>query len=439
MTFMTLAQARENFFAAMQTLRSSKVRSALTVLGIVIGVSSVISMAAIIQGLNKFVQDRVESLGSRTYFLTRFPPGTDPSRMPQRIRIRRYFEYDYAEFIRAAAPDVENVTTVGTRGFFFGDSNLITSGDHSVEKVIVRGAEPEYTVALPLFNIERGRFITAFDQEHARPVVVLGAAISESLFPNTDALGKTVRINGAAYEVIGVFTHDQGLFLGPGVDIFAIIPLSNFKRQYPEAKELIMLFTAPKDVNVETAQGEVIQAMRRLRRIPAGKENHRSDEYHAHFRDGAHPRNWGAQSHRCSESRCTAAIPAGGRGVDSGRRHDRHSDRGRHIRIGTHTGAVDSRDPVLSMGVDRLRDLRGRGLVLRLLSGKHRGQPRPHRLPAVRVTISTFTTQVLKWVRHQASPKTIAAPNSASQKSPLTLFIPTSLDCTSNELYSSDS
>src|SRR4029077_5641999 len=74
MPFMTLAQARENFLAAMETLRSSKVRSALTVLGIVIGVSSVISMAAIIQGLNKFVQDRVESLGSRTYFVSRFPP-----------------------------------------------------------------------------------------------------------------------------------------------------------------------------------------------------------------------------------------------------------------------------------------------------------------------------------------------------------------------------
>jgi putative ABC transport system permease protein len=273
MAFMTLAQARENFFAAMDTLRSSKVRSALTVLGIVIGVSSVISMAAVIQGLNKFVQDRVESLGSRTYFLTRFPPGTDPSHMPERFRTRRYFQYNYGEFVRAAAPDVENVTTVGTRGFFLGDSNLITSGDRSVEKVIVRGAEPEYTVALPLFNIERGRFISAFDQEHARQVVVLGASISESLFPNTDALGKTVRINGAAYEVIGVFSHDQGLFLGPGVDIFAIIPLSNFKKQYPEAKELIMIFTVPKNVNVETAQAEVIQAMRRLRRVPADREN----------------------------------------------------------------------------------------------------------------------------------------------------------------------
>src|SRR5246127_5598003 len=256
MAIMTSSQARENFLAALATLRSAKVRSGLTVLGIIIGVSSVISMAAIIQGLNKFVQDKVESLGSRTYFVSRFPPGSDPSRWPESIRTRKYFEYNYAGFIRDAAPDVQALTTIGTRGFFFGDSNLITSGHYSVEKVIVRG-----------------RFISAFDQEHARPVVVLGAAISESLFPNTDALGRTVRINGSVYEVIGVFQHDQGLFLGPGVDIFVIIPLSCFKKQYPEAKELIMLFAVPENMNVETAQGEVIQAMRRLRRIPAGKDN----------------------------------------------------------------------------------------------------------------------------------------------------------------------
>jgi putative ABC transport system permease protein len=230
-------------------------------------------MAAIIQGLNKFVQDKVESLGSRTYFLSRFPPGSDPSHWPESIRTRRYLQYDYADFVKQAAPDVQIVTTVGTRGFFFGDTNLITSGNRSVEKVIVRGAESQYIDAIPLFAIERGRFISAFDQEHARPVVVLGAAISESLFPNTDAIGKTVRINNWVYEVIGVFKHDQGLFLGPGVDIFVIIPLSSFKKQYPEAKELIMLFTVPENVNVDTAQGEVIQAMRRLRRIPAGKEN----------------------------------------------------------------------------------------------------------------------------------------------------------------------
>src|SRR5579864_9646449 len=92
MAIMTSSQARENFFAALATLRSAKVRSALTVLGIIIGVSSVISMAAIIQGLNKFVQDKVESLGSRTYFISRFPPGSDPSRWPESIRTRKYFD-----------------------------------------------------------------------------------------------------------------------------------------------------------------------------------------------------------------------------------------------------------------------------------------------------------------------------------------------------------
>ena len=273
MALMTASQARENCYAALETLRSSKVRSTLTVLGIVIGVSSVISMASIIQGLNKFVQDKVESLGSRTYFISRFPPGSDPSHWPQSIRTRRYFEYDYADFIRQAAPDVQNVTTVGTRGFFLGDSNLITSGDHSVEKVIVRGAEPQYTDAIPLFSVGRGRFISAFDQEHARPVVVLGAAINESLFPNTDAVGKTVRLNGDLYDVIGVFEHDAGLFVGPSVDAFAVIPLSNFKKMYPEAKELVMAFTVPENVRLQTAQDEVIQAMRRLRHVPASKEN----------------------------------------------------------------------------------------------------------------------------------------------------------------------
>jgi putative ABC transport system permease protein len=273
MAIMTGSQARENCLAALETLRSSKVRSVLTVLGIVIGVSSVISMASIIQGLNKFVQDKVESLGSRTYFVSRFPPGSDPSRWPQSIRTRRYFEYDYADFIKQAAPDVQIITTFGTRGFFFGDSNLITNGDRSVEKVIVRGTEPQYTDAIPLFSVARGRFISAFDQEHARSVVVLGAAINESLFPYTDAVGKTVRLNGDLYDVIGVFEHDAGLFVGPSVDAFAVIPLSNFRKMYPEAKELIMAFTVPEGVSLQTAQDEVIRAMRRLRHVPASKEN----------------------------------------------------------------------------------------------------------------------------------------------------------------------
>src|SRR5260370_17287385 len=106
MAIMTLAQTRENFLAALETLRSSKVRSALTVLGIIIGVSSVISMAAIIQGLNKFGQARGERLGSRTYFISRFPFGTDPSRLPERIPPRKNLESPYPGLLLHPAPSV---------------------------------------------------------------------------------------------------------------------------------------------------------------------------------------------------------------------------------------------------------------------------------------------------------------------------------------------
>src|SRR5437879_12169335 len=97
-------------------------------------------MAAIIQGLNKFVQDRVERLGSRTYFISRFPFGTDPSRLPERIRTRKYLEYNYAEYVREAAPDLRIVTTFGTRGFFFGDRTGHSSGARRVGTAVIRGS-----------------------------------------------------------------------------------------------------------------------------------------------------------------------------------------------------------------------------------------------------------------------------------------------------------
>src|SRR5260370_36798801 len=116
MALMTASQARENFLAALETLRASKVRSGLTVMGIVIGVSSVISMAAIIGGLNKFVPAKAESLGSRTYFLSRFPPGSDPQHWPARIPTRKHFAYSSADYIPPTAPHRNDLPTAGTPG-----------------------------------------------------------------------------------------------------------------------------------------------------------------------------------------------------------------------------------------------------------------------------------------------------------------------------------
>ena len=270
-----MVDLRENLLLAVDTVRSHKVRSALTVLGIVIGVTSVISVAAIITGLNGFIESRVASFGPNTYFLSRIPMGPQNfGKQTEKIRSRKYFEMDYAEKLRNAVPNaVEAVTIFGTRATFFGNAAIqIRYENQLVDKVILRGVEPDYALAVPLFNVERGRFVSPYDEEHARPVVVLGSAIADSLFPTIDALGKTVRINGGLYEVIGIFTHDPGMFGGMGVDQFAVIPFSDFHKKFPDSKELMMAFILNPNGDVHSELDQVTDAMRRVRRVGANGE-----------------------------------------------------------------------------------------------------------------------------------------------------------------------
>ncbi|MDP8983298.1 MAG: ABC transporter permease [Acidobacteriota bacterium] len=267
---MTRHEVVENVFVAMETLRGHKVRSSLTILGIVIGVTSVISVASIIEGLNRFVQERVDSLGSRTYFISRLPPGSDPNRLPLKIRVRKYLDYSDAPYLRETCPDLATATTFGTRAFFFGQSNVISYEGQRVERVFLRGTEPEFSAAIPAFSVAEGRYISRFDQEHSRPVVVLGTDIADSLFPHLDPLGKIVRINGSLYEVIGIFQHDSGLNLGAGVNQFAVIPLSDFHKNYPDSKELAIAFTVQPGSDVDKAKDEVVEALRRRRHVPYG-------------------------------------------------------------------------------------------------------------------------------------------------------------------------
>ena len=270
---MTRAELTENLLVALDTLRSHKVRSSRTILGIVIGVTSVISVAAIIEGLNRYIQNKVESFGARTYFISRIPVGPRFGRLPEKIRTRKYILGTDSTYLRQACPAISFITTFGTRAFFFGDSNDIRYGSERVDRIIIRGAEPEFAEAIPLFSVAQGRFISRFDEEHARPVVVIGAAIRDSLFPHIEPLGKVVRMNGREYEVVGVFEQDPGLFGGPGVDQFAVIPFTLFHKQYPESKELIMAFTFPPTVTKERAIDEVTEAMRRLRHVKHNQDN----------------------------------------------------------------------------------------------------------------------------------------------------------------------
>ena len=172
---------------------------------------------------------------------------------------------------------MERATPILTRAAFIGGtvggSNDVRYGNNLVEEPILRGAEPELLDVLPMHRIAEGRFFTADENDHAAHVTVLGSPIANELFGPMDPIGKIVRLNGLTFEVVGVFEPHQGLFGGPGVDNFVIIPYKTFHKMYPNIKEVVLVMKARSNETMDAAKEETTEVMRRRRRVPAHKPN----------------------------------------------------------------------------------------------------------------------------------------------------------------------
>ena len=269
---MTSSQFRENIRVAFHSIQSQKVRSSLTLLGVVIGVSSVIGVAAIIEGLNRGVIGRVQTLGSKVFILSRLPAGTF-GRPREDIRLRKHFRFSDARRIEESSPSAEYVSAFAYRAAFFGDLNEVRYRNEQVTNVIVRGVDHNHSAAIPMFDVSEGRTISRYDQDHARAVAVIGQGIAVALFPQVDPIGKTIRLNGLPFDVVGVFFKDEGLFGGPGVDQFVCIPYGTFHKLYPEIEEHFLAVSVRDTADLPKAVDEVISAARRVRKVPPTAEN----------------------------------------------------------------------------------------------------------------------------------------------------------------------
>src|SRR5215831_18136241 len=143
---MTRGDIKENLHVAVDTLRSRKARSALTILGIVIGVTSVISVAAIIDGLNGYMQNRIQSFGSRSFFITRIPPGyTGFAPLPQKIRLRKYLDIADAHYLKETVSAIDIAVAFAQRVTPATQPDSIAYENERVEKLIIRGTPPDYS------------------------------------------------------------------------------------------------------------------------------------------------------------------------------------------------------------------------------------------------------------------------------------------------------
>lgn len=263
---------KEPVALALGAIRSQKLRAGLTILGVIIGVMTVVAVAAVIHGLNAHVAALVEKLGSQVFFITRIP-AVRFGDIPEEIRLRKHLRMEDAEAIVQRCPLVHYATPMRTRTIYWGQPNQVSYKGQTMRGTLLRGVEPEYEKVIQAVVVEDGRFINELDVTHRRQVCVIGHAIRSELFPQTDPLGKQINVNGKLFEVIGTLKEDKGLFGGPSLDQFIHIPLSTFVKLNPELEETFIAVKVRDQRMFEQARQQTIETLRRLRGVPADKPN----------------------------------------------------------------------------------------------------------------------------------------------------------------------
>jgi putative ABC transport system permease protein len=221
---------REIVSMSFDTLRTSKMRSALTVLGVVIGITSIVGMTALIRGFDESLRDSIRALGPNTVFVQKFSAisfasGKSFLEVAKRPNITR-------DDARAVARDSPSVGVVDVwLGGGGQDRTRVYYGHEKTTQIGILGATENFS-AVNFIKLELGRLFTPAEVEHRRQVVVLGQNPYKSLFPNIDPLGKKVRIGANEFTVIGVFGKRPSPGGFGGADDFVVIPFTAQEKFY---------------------------------------------------------------------------------------------------------------------------------------------------------------------------------------------------------------
>jgi putative ABC transport system permease protein len=246
---------------AIQAVGAHRFRSLLTVLGIVIGITTVVTVASLLTGLREGVVTFFRELGPDNIFL--YKTSGDPSQEPPKERKRRPMKPEYAETVRRWTTSVEDV---GLQLYIppVVDGKPITAH--------VAGQSPNMGEIQPR-DFASGRYFTPEEDQRTAHVAIIGANVADSLYPAGNAVGSTFMMDGAEYSVVGVYDKAKGGFFGEnGQDNAVVIPLRTAESRYPQV-DRFMITAKAKPGKRDDAFKEVEGVMRRVRRLATAAPN----------------------------------------------------------------------------------------------------------------------------------------------------------------------
>ena len=256
---------KEGIRIALTAIGANKMRSVLTTLGIVIGIVVVTLMATVIEGLGAALDKSISSLGTDVYYLSKWDWfGSEW----WKVRNRKDVTVEQAEKLAEMLTVAEAVVPVASTW-----QQTMKYRNRSVQGN-VNGTVPDYEVTSGVVPAE-GRFFNLYESNAGRPVCIIGSDVAANLFEREDPIGKTIKIGGYSYRVIGVF-EKEGDFLGTSFfskDTQAFIPLENFLKVFGSNRSVDIHVKMRGDVTKEEAKEEMIGIFRKIRRVPPGAEN----------------------------------------------------------------------------------------------------------------------------------------------------------------------
>jgi ABC-type antimicrobial peptide transport system permease subunit len=265
--------AFENARMALTTVREHKLRSFLTVLGVVIGITALIGVSSILVGLDRDIRGFLNDFGTDTLFVFRWQTGIRTSRMTQEERLRKPLTMEDTLAVLELCPSVKNATVEVFPRFDLGTRQAPPSArykGHEVFNVFVSGTTPSYE---QVYNaqLHRGRFFNEAEDMHRAEVAVIGYELAEGLFGLEDPIGRRILVSGTEYEVIGVIEKRKGQFFrDESADKVVAVPYRTYRKHNPGDDEHFIGAQAYPGKKA-AAEDEIRSLLRRRRNVPFSK------------------------------------------------------------------------------------------------------------------------------------------------------------------------